>query len=163
MRIKGPIFDMTADPVEIQKILQNENPLCYILNQGLRPSQTRPHGKKWYIMAVMHNGTLKKGVVCGLWKQAPPDWEKIDEKAPSTDIWLSGGDTIEIAEELIEDPLCVTIPEDLSQLQLKMAKNMYEIIEIKLDGIDRHAIACARYDPNLKIEGQVLDQEWRIQ
>lgn len=158
--IPDAIFDVTADPVEIAERLKTRQ-LCFVLNQSLRPSDIAKIIDRYYLMAVDIDGEIKKCVVCGLYKVAPADFEKIEPTTRSAEMWLSGGKNT-VLKDFIENPLCITISELLEQIQIRMIERVYEVIDVFHNNKTRKAIACAWHDPDVSIQGQVLDQEWRF-
>lgn len=158
--IPDAIFDVTADPVEIAKRLKTRQ-LCFVLNQSLRPSDIAKIIDRYYLMAVDVDGEIKKCVVCGLYKVAPADFEKIEPTTKTAVKWLQEPQSL-ILKEFIENPLCILISDLLTEVQISMTERVYEVIDVFHNNKKRKAIACAWYNPDLPIKGQVLDQEWRL-
>ena len=50
----------------------------------------------------------------------------------------------------------------LVPVQQQMLERVFEIINVTYKWKPRKAIACAYYDPNEQITGQILSQEWRM-
>lgn len=158
--IEGDLFDITADPIEINKRLKSKQ-LCFLLNQNLKASQTAKLIEKYYLMGIEHDGEVRHGVVCGLYKQEPADYEKITSDTESAKAWMDGGNN-PVLSELIEEPLCIVVSESLDGVQMSMLERVYEVLDITHDGRRRKAIACAYYDPNIELKGEIVSQEWRL-
>ena len=162
IKMSDPIlFDVTADPTEIAKRLKTKQ-LCFILNKNLKPRHVAKLIDKYYLMAVEHNNEIRHGVVCGLYKEAPTDFEKITSDTKSAQAWKDGGET-PVMKAQVEEPLCVIISEFLDAIQVSMLEKVYEMLEIQYEGQTKKAIACAYYEPDVPIEGGILSQEWRLE
>ena len=154
------IFEVTADPGEI-KLRLNTRQLCFVLNANLKVSHITKILDKYYLMAVKHNGNIRHAAVCGLYKEAPKDFEKLTVETASADMWRDGGDN-PVLDILITDPLCILLSTALTPLQVKMVERVYETLELFYMGQTRKAIACAYHDPSIPLKGQVLSIERRI-
>ena len=154
------LFDVTADPIEIAERLKTKQ-ICFVLNKNLKPRHMTEIIDKYYLMAVEHNGKIRHGVVCGLYKEEPADFEKITSDTNSAQIWKEGGES-PVLKTQVEDPLCIIISELIDSIQVSMLEKVYEMLEIQYEGQTRKAIACAYYEPDVPIEGGILSQEWRL-
>ena len=150
-------------PIEVQpdsdKIVGRR--LCFILNANLKARQTLKIMPKHHLMAVPYHNKIRTGVVCGIYKEAPEDFEKITSDTLASEMWRGSGDN-PVLECLIEDPLSVLTSMFLVPVQQSMLERVFEIIDVTYKWKPRKAIACAYYDPNEKIQGQILSQDWRI-
>ena len=150
-------------PIEVQpdssKIVGKR--LCFILNANLKPHHTINIMPKHHLMAVPYRNEIRTGVVCGIYKEAPEDFEKVTSDTLSAAVWQLGGDN-PVLEALIEHPLSILTSTSLALGQQQMLKRVFEIIDVTYKWKPREAIACAYYDPNEQITGQILSQDWRI-
>ena len=153
------MFEIKDNSIEIDKHMQSGQHLCFLLNPTLRVAQKMTLSQNYYLFAVPHKGVVREAVACGYYKHKQEDLERVakDDSAGSAR-WFEGGDN-PILEKLIESPLSILLSEELAPDQIEMLKVAFEFIEIMDHGRTRNAIACAYYDPNEKLEGQILSQE----
>ena len=64
-------------------------------------------------MAVEYNGKIRHGVVCGLYKEAPADFEKITSDTESAKMWKEEGDN-PVLEVQIDNPLSIILSHKLA-------------------------------------------------
>ena len=151
-------------PIEVQpdseKIVDKR--LCFILNAKLKVRQTLKIMPKHHLMAVPYHNEIRTGVVCGIYKETPEDFEKVTSDTLAAEMWRGSGDN-PVLEALIEDPLSILTSMFLVPVQQQMLERVFEIIDVTYKWKPRKAIACAYYDPNEKITGQILSQDWRIE
>ena len=152
-------------PIEVQadsdKIVGRR--LCFILNANLKVRQTLKIMPKHHLMAVPYHDEIRTGVVCGIYKETPADFEKVTSDTLAAEMWRgSGSEDNPVLETLIEDPLSILTSMFLAPIQEKMLERVFEIIDVTYKWKPRKAIACAYYDPDEQIQGQILSQDWRI-
>ena len=152
------IFKVTDDATEIEEIL-NKKHLCFLLNPQLTISQMAGSLDKSYVFAVEHEGGIRRAVSCGLYKQKQKSLEELDTEITGINQWLKEGNN-PILETLLESPLSIILSEKLSPKQMFMLKKAFEIIIVQHKNRQREAIACVYYDPNTKLKGQILSQEF---
>ena len=113
-------------PIEVQpnsdKIVGRR--LCFILNANLKIHQKLKIMLKHHLMAVPYHDEIRIGVVCGVYKEAPEDFEKITSNTLAAEIWQGSGDN-PVLEELIEDPLSILTSTFLVPVQQSMLGRVF--------------------------------------
>lgn len=153
------LFDVYDDAIEIEERLQHGKHLCLLLNPELRIAQKMTLAMNYYLFAISHKGAVREAVACGYYKHKQQDLERVaEDDSGGSARWFEGGDN-PIFEELVTSPLSILLSEALSPNQMKMVKHAFEVIELRMRGCTRNAIACVYYDSNEELEGQILSQE----
>ena len=164
------IFDcISDDPNFIEQRIAEVPPLCMVANKDLNDLQIHNIVSDYYVYLVEYGGEQCLGVAGGFYKNEMAVFDKIDPKLSakcnSMKKWVNGGDReTPVLVELIEDPLCILISDELEPIRREMLKKTWETIQVEHDGKDYDAIACPYFNPDYDPgPGRVISQSFRLQ
>ena len=159
------LLDMITDPHEQVRKLENEDVLCLMLRNDLRPISMYKLARSYFLILLSYEGEDRFGVVWGMIQDsALPN--RMESKKFIDDIWgereYESDEESIVFETFLEKPCCFLLQEDLNAMQMMSLKYTYHIIDIDHEGKQREAIACAIYNKkdseHVEREPKVLSQ-----